>query len=259
MSASEQASEPSSSSSPPPLLPPPLPPPPPSPPVAAEGRGAQAAQADAVWARIREAPPSSGHGGGGPPHLHAISMRPPPAPPRAGFICMHIPRRHIPGLNPAAPACGCVSPDARLEPEAGEGSPGTRWEGRERKEFSVRTFPGTPNVALWPNPWFLEFRDGKDRQREVSSNFSTSFRLLGKPQDFLEERGGENCPRKKSQQTTRTQRLPHAAAPALRNPGDRVAVEKCEKPRNPWKGVRSLSGAASPPPPPGLCRAPGPR
>ncbi|XP_032154615.1 zinc-finger homeodomain protein 10-like [Sapajus apella] len=81
MSASEPASEPSSPSPP---LPPPLPPPPPSPPVAAEGRGAQAAGAAAVWARIREAAARPRRRRA--PHLHAISMRPP-----ASSACAFLP------------------------------------------------------------------------------------------------------------------------------------------------------------------------
>lgn len=170
MSASELASEPSSSSSsrlqP---LPPPLPPPPPRPPVAAEGRGAQAARAAAVWARIREARRSGGRGGDGPPHLRAISMRPAPgpppsAPPLAGLICMHIPRRHIPGLNPAAPGSGCESRGAGPSPgrgrRRGAEGPGGREEGegmhRSLPPLDPKYLPAAERLGV------LEFRDGKE-------------------------------------------------------------------------------------------------
>ncbi|KAJ8798437.1 hypothetical protein J1605_016774 [Eschrichtius robustus] len=160
MSASEQASEPSSSSSSssrsPPLPPPLPPPPPPRPPVAAEGRGAQAARAAAVWARIREAPRSGGRGGDGSPHLHAISMRPargppPPAPPLARLICMHIPHRHIPGLNPAAPAARCAcrgagprKPQDFREERGGEALFGRQGPSKPRRHKGSPAPPRTP-------------------------------------------------------------------------------------------------------------------
>lgn len=153
MSASEQTIEPSSSSSRLPPLPPPLPPPP-RPPVAAEGRGAQAAPAAAVWAQIREARLSRGRGGYGPLHLHVISMRPahgPPRPPLPSLlICMHIPRRHIPGLNPAAPAARCACRGAGLSQGRGRGAEG-QVGGKWAKECAARPFPVTPSISLRPS------------------------------------------------------------------------------------------------------------
>lgn len=164
MSASEQAIEPSSSSPRPPPLPPPLPPPPPRPPVAAEGRGAQAARAAAVWAGIREARLSRGLGGDGPLHLHAISMRPararPAAPPPARSSACTFLAATFQGLTPPlpGPAAGAAT---RSRAAAGEGSRGTR---RQRRGRGMHRSPPPAGPKYLPAAkllGFLEFRDGK--------------------------------------------------------------------------------------------------
>ncbi|XP_057393484.1 proline-rich protein 36-like [Balaenoptera acutorostrata] len=232
MSASEQASEPSSSSSSsrsPPLPPPLPPPPPPRPPVAAEGRGAQAARAAAVWARIREAPRSGGRGGDGSPHLHAISMRPalgppPPAPPLARLICMHIPRRHIPGLNPAAPAARCAGRGAG--PSQGRKGAAGQVGGKTEKECAARCFPLTPNISLRPNTW--GFRVSGRERRLKRSLLSPLHRLPTSRETTRLSRGkgwGGSLRKTRSQQTEKAQRLPRAPS----DPGAFRAVGKCEK------------------------------
>ena len=254
MSASEQASEPSSSSSssssssrlqP---LPPPLPPPPPRPPVAAEGRGAQAARAAAVWARIREAPRSGGPGGDGPPHLHAISMRPAPgppspAPPHAGLICMHIPRRHIPGLNPAAPGACCKNWGAGPSPGRGRGrwrgagGPGGREEGEGMRcslpPLDPKYLPAATRLGIFKV-------SGQKRARERSATFATSFRLLGKPQDFREERGGGSSLREEKVPASSegTKASPRRSLGYFGTRGRFGVVEKCKKHRKRLEACR---------------------
>lgn len=163
MSASEPEIEPSSTSSQLPPLPPPLPPPP-RPPVAGEGRGAQAARAAAVWARIREARRSFGGSCYGPLHLHVISMSlacAPPGPAPARLICMHIPRRHIPGLNPAAPAAAAGAGEPSRAGEGG-GEPGDQVGGRGLGMHRSLSPPDPKYLPAAKGLGLLNFRDGKD-------------------------------------------------------------------------------------------------
>ncbi|XP_069396406.1 uncharacterized protein [Delphinus delphis] len=133
------------------------------------------------------------------PHLHTISMRPargppPPAPPLARLICMHIPRRHIPGLNPAAPAARCACRGAG----------------------------------------------------PISAALSTAFRLLGKPQDFREERGGEAVFGRQGPSKPRR----HKGSPAPpRTPGRSGRWESVKSRASARKRVSGASRAVSSPGP----------
>lgn len=248
MSASEQASEPSSSLPP---LPPPLPPPP-RPPVAAEGRGAQAAPADAVWARIREAPRSNSPAATG----LLICVRLACAPPPARLICMHIPRRHIPELNPAAAGAAAAGRGAEPARGRGAGRPGGRREG-EGMHSSLP--PLQPEVSpLGQTLWgFRGFGDGKKKKKKPKKkvcNLPNLFPSSRETTRLSRGKGGECCPGKKSQQTVRAQNAPtptlHAAPRALAVPG---GGEVC-------KSVGSVSGACPGPRRPGaFCLESGPR
>lgn len=73
--------------------------------------------------------------------------------------------------------------------------------------------------------------------KEKSASFSTSFRLLGKPQDFREERVG-NAVLGRNPNKQRGHR--NSPTRALAVPG---GGEVCKKP---WECVRGVSGAAAP-------------
>lgn len=185
MSASEQASEPSSSLLP---LPPPLPPPP-RPPVAAEGRGAQAAPADAVWARIREAPRSNGPAATGLLICVRLACAPPPARPApASSACTFLAATFL-SLTLQLP--GGPRRDTGLSPRGGGERQGQVGGGRA-EECTARSLLCSPRCPLSGRPFGdLEgFLDEKEAKEKKSATFSTSFCLLGKPQDFREERVG---------------------------------------------------------------------
>ncbi|KAM9607630.1 uncharacterized protein ACIGJ3_021865 [Trichechus inunguis] len=153
MSASEQSSE---ASSPPPQLPPPLPPPP-GPPVAAEGRGAQAAGAAASWAGIRESRQSGAAATGLLICMRLACAR--PAPSRSALrllICMHIPSRHIPGLNPVAPGARCNAAGR------GGGEPGDVVGGKSLGMHCLLPPLGSKYFPTAKRLGFLTFRDWKD-------------------------------------------------------------------------------------------------
>lgn len=241
MSASEQASEPSSSSSLPPL-PPPLPPPP-RPPVAAEGRGAQAAPADAVWARIREAPRCNGPAATGLLICVRLAYAPPPARPAlASSACTFLAATFL-SLTLQLP--GWPRRDAGLQGawgRGGEGREATRPGGRREGEGMHSSLPALhPELSLLSARPFgdFEFRDEKDGKRKVCAllDLLPSSRETAR---LSRGKGGECCPGKKSQQTARAQKLPHAAPRALAVPG---GGEVCKKP---WECVRGVSGAAAP-------------
>lgn len=147
MSASEQASESSSSSFLPPL-PPPLPPPP-RPPVAAEGRGAQAAPADAVWARIREAPRCNGPAATGLLICVRLAYAPPPARPAlASSACTFLAATFL-SLTLQLP--GWPRRDAGLQGAWGRGGKGsgeTRWEAGGRRNAQLS--PCSPPRVISP-------------------------------------------------------------------------------------------------------------
>lgn len=140
-------------------------------------------------ARIREARRSGGRGGDGPPHLHAICMRPararPPARP-ARLICMHIPRRHIPGLNPAAPGAARGERGRR----AGEGS-GPRWEGGAWRALPAPS--GVPRVSPGPGvSGGFGFGDWKELRR--SARPAQPSPTPGKAQDSRRKGVGSSLP-----------------------------------------------------------------
>lgn len=188
MSASEQASEPSSSLPP---LPPPLPPPP-RPPVAAEGRGAQAAPADAVWARIREAPRSNGPAATGLLICVRLACAPPPARPApASSACTFLAATFL-SLTLQLP--GRPRRAAGLNPRGGGERRGQVGGGRA-KECTACSLLSNPRCPLSDRPFgdlegFWTKKKKRRSQRKKSATFPTSFRLLGKPQDFREERVG---------------------------------------------------------------------
>jgi hypothetical protein len=176
--------------------------------------------------------------------LHAISMRPaPPLPALGSFACTFLAATFL-GLTLRLPVAGGSGLDAGPSPGRGRGTAGPG--GREPGEGMRPSLPPLdPKKLPMAHPFeFFRVRDGKDCQGGVAASFS--FRLLGKPQDFREEKGGGCCPRKKSQQTARAQRLPRAVPP-LSDP--RGAVGKCDKRRKCWTRVRGVSRAASPPGP----------
>lgn len=213
MSASEQASEPSSSSSLPPL-PPPLPPPP-RPPVAAEGRGAQAAPADAVWARIREAPRCNGPAATGLLICVSLAYAPPPARPAlASSACTFLAATFL-SLTLQLP--GWPRRDAGLQGAWGRGGEesGERPGGRREGEGMHRSLPALhPELSLPSARPFgdFEFRDEKDGKRKVCKllDLLPSSRETAR---LSRGKGGECCPGKKSQQTARAQKLPPRRAP----------------------------------------------
>lgn len=156
------------------------------------------------------------------PH-HPPTSPPPIAPPPARLICMHIPRRHIPGLNPAAPAAlraGLGAGRSRASAAAGEGAAG-QVGGRRTEECTARCFLRTPEVSLRPNAWglflyFLRVSGRKTNEKSAPQPLSFHlFRLPGKLQDFARRGRVWEAPfrSKKSRQTARAQKGPSRGAP----------------------------------------------
>lgn len=78
---------------------------------------------------------------------------------------------------------------------------------------------------------------GRERVRERSATFATSFRLLGKPQE--ERGGGSSLPKKKSPPPARTQRLPQRRSLGYFGTRGRFGVvEKRKKPRKRLEACR---------------------
>lgn len=224
MSASEQASEPSSSLPP---LPPPLPPPP-RPPVAAEGRGAQAAPADAVWARIREAPRCNGPAATGLLICVRLAYAPPPARPAlASSACTFLAATFL-SLTLQLP--GWPRRDSGLQGawgRGGEESGETRWEtgGRRNALLSPCSPPRGVISPLGQTLWGFRVSGRENGKRKVCKllDLLPSSRETAR---LSRGKGGECCPGKKSQQTARAQKLPPRRAPCLGGSRRRGSVQK---------------------------------
>ena len=237
MSASDQASEPSSL-----LLLPPLPvalwaprvaaprlrEPPPS--ALGSGKLREAAAAAAagllICVRLACAPPGA---------------RPAPAPARSSPRSA---RPHAGSWAPssAAPAARCASrKGARVR---GGREPRARWEGNgEAVRCSLlprdrRYLRTAEHLGSW------SFGTGK--AAEVSAARSTAFRLLGKTQDFREERGGEALFGRRGPSKPRRHKGPPAPP---RTPGRSGRWESVNSRPGARKRVSGASGALSPPGP----------
>lgn len=184
-------------------------------------------------------------------------MRPAPAPPRARLICMHIPRRHIPELNPAA--AGAAAAGRGAEPPRGREAvrPGGR---REDVGMHSSLPPLQPEVSpLGQTFWgFRVLLDGEKKKKKKPKkkvcNLPNLFPSSRETTRLSRGKGGECCPGKKFQQTVRAQNAPtptpHAAPRALAVPG---GGEVC-------KSAGSVSGACPGPRRPGaFCLESGPR
>lgn len=133
--------------------------------------------------------------------MHAISMRPPlstpltpphhsppdqlrPSPRPARLICMHIPRRHIPGLSlPPCPARAWAPAGAGRQRRGGEGAAG-QVGGRRTEECGGSLLPPTPEVSygrtLGVYLFFKSFGLGKLTKKRPAALSFHLFRLPGK-------------------------------------------------------------------------------
>lgn len=149
---------------------------------------------------------------------------PPPAPPLARLLGMHIPRRHIPGLNPAAPAARCACRGAG--PSQGRKGAAGQVGGKTEKECAARCFPLTPNISLRPTIWGFRV-SGRERRLKRSLR-SPLHRLPTSRETTRLSRGkgwGGSLRKTRSQQTEKAQRFPRSPS----DPWAFRAVGKCEK------------------------------